>query len=106
MNAFLGNLANVGSHLGIFTQYAIWFAIAAFAVAMLLVAWRLLIGPDLTDRILALDALYLNGIALMVLFGILFNTRVLFEAALIVALLGFISTVVLAKFIAHGDVAE
>ena len=79
---------------------------AAFIVAFLFGAWRLLRGPGLPDRILALDTLYVNTIALLVLFGIQFDTHVLFEAALVVALLGFVGTVALAKYVTRGDIVE
>lgn len=81
-------------------------AIAAVTVAMLLCGWRLLRGPELTDRLLALDTLYLNTVALIVLLGIRWNTVLLFEAALLVAMLGFASTVALARYISRGDVVE
>jgi multicomponent K+:H+ antiporter subunit F len=79
---------------------------AAFALALLFSGYRLLRGPGLPDRILALDALYVNAIALLVLFGIQFDTQLLFEAALVVALLGFIATVALSKYVTRGDVIE
>ncbi len=81
-------------------------AIAAITIAMLLCGWRLLRGPELTDRLLALDTLYLNTVALIVLLGIRWNTALLFEAALLVAMLGFASTVALARYISRGDVVE
>ena len=74
--------------------------------ALLCGAWRLLRGPGLPDRILALDTLYMNTIALLVLFGIQFDTQLLFEAALVVALLGFVGTVALAKYVTRGDIIE
>jgi multicomponent K+:H+ antiporter subunit F len=79
---------------------------AAFVVAFLFGAWRLLRGPGLPDRILALDTLYVNSIALLVLFGIEFDTQLLFEAALVVALLGFVGTVALSKYVTRGDIIE
>jgi multicomponent K+:H+ antiporter subunit F len=79
---------------------------AAFALALLCSGYRLLRGPGLPDRILALDTLYVNTIALLVLFGIQHDTQLLFEAALIVALLGFVGTVALAKYVTRGDVIE
>jgi multicomponent K+:H+ antiporter subunit F len=77
---------------------------AAFALALLCSGYRLLRGPGLPDRILALDTLYVNTIALLVLFGIQHDTQLLFEAALVVALLGFVGTVALAKYVTRGDV--
>lgn len=80
--------------------------IAVFALSLALNVYRLLRGPSLPDRILALDTLYVNTIALLVLLGIGLDTQLFFEAALVVALLGFISTVALAKYIARGDIIE
>jgi multicomponent K+:H+ antiporter subunit F len=82
------------------------FAIGAFGVALLLAAWRLLRGPAAPDRILALDTLYINTMALLVLLGIRFDTALYFEAALVIAMLGFVGTVVLSKFLLRGDIVE
>jgi multicomponent K+:H+ antiporter subunit F len=81
-------------------------AVAAVALAMLLCAFRLFRGPEVTDRLLALDTLYINVVALVVLLGIRQQTELLFEAALIVAMLGFVSTVALARYLTRGDVIE
>ncbi len=81
-------------------------AAGAFVVALVLAAWRLLRGPTLADRILALDALYVNSVALLVLIGIYFGTQTYFEVALIIAMMGFVSTVVLAKYLLRGDIIE
>ncbi len=75
-------------------------------IALLLNAWRLLRGPDATDRILALDTLYINAAALIILYGILIGRADFFEAALLIALLGFVSTMALAKFLLRGDIIE
>ncbi len=77
-----------------------------FGVSLLLNFFRLLRGPDAVDRILALDTLYLNGLALLVMFGILLSSRLFFEAALLIALFGFFSTVVLCKYLLRGDIIE
>lgn len=81
-------------------------AIAAFAVALALAAWRLLRGPSLADRILALDTLYIDSLALLVLLGMERQSQLYFEAALIIALLGFVGTVVLSKYLLRGDIVE
>jgi len=81
-------------------------AAGAFVVALLLAGWRLLRGPTLADRILALDTLYVNSVALLVLIGIHFDTAVFFEVALIIAMMGFVSTVALAKYLLRGDIIE
>ncbi|HQR10729.1 MAG TPA: K+/H+ antiporter subunit F [Casimicrobiaceae bacterium] len=82
-----------------------WIA-SAFALALLMSGYRLLRGPSLPDRILALDTLYVNTIALLVLFGIQYQTQLVFEAALVAALLGFIGTVALSKYVTRGDIIE
>lgn len=85
---------------------ALNFALGAVSVAMVLCAWRLLRGPEVTDRMLALDTLYINAVALVILLGLRWQTSLLFEAALIIAMLGFVSTVALARYLARGDVVE
>jgi multicomponent K+:H+ antiporter subunit F len=79
---------------------------AVLVLAMALNAWRLMRGPAMVDRILALDTLYINTIALLVLLGMQRATAMYFEAALLIALLGFVSTVVLSKFLLRGDIVE
>ncbi|MDP4612831.1 MAG: K+/H+ antiporter subunit F [Limnohabitans sp.] len=81
-------------------------AIVAVTLAVALCAWRLFRGPETTDRILALDTLSMNAVALIVLLGIRWQTALLFEAALLVAMLGFASTVALARYLSRGDVVE
>jgi multicomponent K+:H+ antiporter subunit F len=80
--------------------------LVAVTIAMALCGWRLLRGPDATDRVLAIDTLYINAVGLIVLLGIRFGSTLLFEAALLVAMLGFVSTVALARYLTRGDVIE
>lgn len=87
-------------------EMALNIGIAAVAVAILLCTWRLVGGPTLTDRILALDTLYLSVVALAVMLGLRWQTSLLFEAALIIAMLGFAGTVALARYLSRGDVVE
>ncbi len=86
--------------------WALDIAVGAVALAMLMCTWRLLRGPSLPDRVLALDTLYVNAIALAVLLGLRQGSAVFFEAALIIAMLGFVSTVAAARYLARGDVIE
>ena len=86
--------------------WALNFALFAVVLAMSLCGWRLLRGPETTDRLLALDTLYINAVALVVLMGIKLRSDLLFEAALIIAMLGFVSTVALARYVSRGDVIE
>lgn len=85
---------------------AVSLAFLFLGVALLLCGWRLLRGPDATDRILALDTLYINAVAAIVLYGVLTGRAEFFEAALVIALLGFVSTMALAKFLLRGDIIE
>lgn len=91
------------------TDWLLWALDAALGLALLamvLTAWRLLRGPTLTDRVLAVDTLYVNTVALVILLGLRLGSDLLFEAALLIALLGFVGTVALSRFVARGDVME
>ncbi len=81
-------------------------ALGAVSAATLLTLYRLLRGPDIVDRVLALDTLALNLIALIVLAGIFDDTTMYFEAALLFAMVGFIGTVSYCKFLLRGNVIE
>lgn len=87
-------------------QTSISIAMGAFALAMVLNLYRLLRGPGIPDRILALDTLYVNTIALLVLAGLRDTSTIYFEAAVIIAMLGFVGTIVLSKFVIRGDIVE
>ena len=80
--------------------------LGALIFALALAAWRLLRGPGLPDRILALDTLYINALALLVTLGLAFGHSHYFEVALLIGLLGFTGTVVAAKFLLRGDITE
>jgi multicomponent K+:H+ antiporter subunit F len=79
---------------------------AAIAVSMVLTLYRVIKGPSAPDRILALDTLYVNAVALLVLLGIQDRTSIYFEAALLIALMGFVGTVALSRYLARGDVMD
>ncbi|MFN7398110.1 MAG: K+/H+ antiporter subunit F [Sandaracinobacter sp.] len=85
---------------------AIPLSLAMIALAIALNLWRLFVGPDATDRILALDTLTINAIALVLILGIALGTSVYFEAALILAMMGFVGTVALCKYLLGGDIIE
>jgi multicomponent K+:H+ antiporter subunit F len=85
---------------------AILIALSLVILALVLNIWRVVIGPDITDRILALDTLYINSIALLVLLGIHMASSVYFEAALLIAMIGFIGTAALCKYLLRGDIIE
>lgn len=75
-------------------------------IALILNLWRLIIGPHVVDRILALDTMYINSIALILLYGIFNQTPLYFEAALLIAMLGFVSSVAFGKYLLRGDIIE
>jgi multicomponent K+:H+ antiporter subunit F len=81
-------------------------ALAMMALALTLNAWRLWRGPTSVDRIVALDTMYINAVALLVLLGIVRGTALYFEAALLMALLGFVGTVALAKYVMRGNIMD
>jgi len=87
-------------------ELSIAIGLGAIVAAMFLNLWRLLVGPELTDRILALDTFYINTIALLMLIGIRLGNQLFFEAALLIAMMGFIGTVALCKYILRGDIIE
>ena len=84
--------------------WALPLAMGAFALAMLLNGWRLLRGPSLADRLLALDTLFVNLLAFLILAGIERNTQLYFEASLLIALLAFVGTVVVSKYVLRGNI--
>ena len=87
-------------------EAALGIAVLLVSVASVLSLIRLLIGPSVPDRILALDTLYVNTIALVVLFGLRQGSMLYFEAALLIAVMGFIGTIALSKYLLRGDIME
>ncbi|PRB79977.1 K+/H+ antiporter subunit F [Pseudomonas sp. MYb185] len=87
-------------------QNVIILCLGMVSLAMLLCLLRLLRGPDMPDRVLALDTLYINAIALLILFGLLLRSNLYFEAALLIAVMGFVGTVAVAKYLLRGNIIE
>jgi multicomponent K+:H+ antiporter subunit F len=85
-------------------HYVLPVVIGALALALALAAWRLWRGPSAADRVLALDTLYINALALLVALGVWLNTALYFEVALLIGLLGFVGTVVVATFLLRGRI--
>lgn len=86
--------------------YALGIGLIAITISMLLCLFRLVIGPSMVDRLLALDTLFLNATCLIVVLGIYWATTSMFEAALMVAMLGFVSTAALARYFMTGHVVD
>lgn len=89
-----------------FFDIALIIALVALAVGQILSMVRLVIGPTTGDRILALDTMVINALGLIIVLGIHQGVKVYFEVALLVAMLGFVSTVALARFLLRGDIIE
>ncbi len=87
-------------------SYALAFAFGCVSLALLLNVFRLLRGPSRVDCILALDTMVINAIALIILFGIHQTSDVYFEAALLLAMVGFVGTVAYCKYLLRGDIVE
>jgi len=85
---------------------AIIMALPIIGIAMLLSLWRLLRGPTAPDRILAIDTLYVSTVAQLILFGMHLDSSLYFDAALIIAMLGFVGTVVMSKYVIRRDIVE
>jgi multicomponent K+:H+ antiporter subunit F len=85
---------------------ALYFAFTAVTAALALDVLRLILGPNLPDRILALDTLYINSIALLMLVGIHLGSAIFFEGALLIAMMGFVGTVAFCKHVTGRSVIE
>lgn len=86
--------------------YALSICMLAITISMFLCLVRLIMGPSIVDRLLALDTLFLNAICLIVVLGIYWASTSLFEGALLVAMLGFVSTTALARYFTSGHVID
>jgi multicomponent K+:H+ antiporter subunit F len=87
-------------------EIALFFAASCYGVALILDLWRIVQGPTAADRILALDTMVINVIALLVLYGIWRGTAIYFEAAMLIAMVGFVSTVAYCRYLLRGNIIE
>lgn len=85
---------------------AVIFVGIILAISLVLNVYRLFVGPNASDRLLALDTMYINSIALILVYGMHSSTTLYFEAALLIAMLGFVSSVAFAKYLLRGDIIE
>jgi len=90
----------------IILTYALGIAQTLLALALCLASWRTIRGPRAQDRVLALDTLYVVGMLLLLVTGMKIGSQFYFEAAFVIAMLGFVATVSLAKFLMRGEVIE
>lgn len=87
-------------------SFALNIGFLAVSAALLMNLYRLVVGPSVLDRVLAVDTMVVNAIALIILYGIRESTTLYFEAALLMAMFSFISTVAYCRFLLRGDVIE
>lgn len=87
-------------------DYALFFTAACFGAALLMNLWKIVSAEGVGDRVLALDTMVINTIALLVLYGIIAGTEIFFEATLVIAMLGFVSTVAYARAMLRGNIIE
>lgn len=90
----------------IILTFALGYAQVALGVALCFALYRCLAGPRAQDRVLGLDTLYVNALILLIVTGMRFGSVFFFEAALVIAVLGFVTTLSLAKFLMRGEVIE
>jgi len=86
--------------------YAVIFALGCYGFGLLLNLWRVTHSNHIADRILALDTMVINVIGILTLIGVLFGTRMYFEASMLFAMVGFVSTVAYCRFILRGGIIE
>lgn len=86
--------------------YALGICLIAITISMFLCLIRLIIGPSVIDRLLALDTLFLNATCLIIVLGVYWVSTNVFEGALLVAMLGFVSTTALARYFTTGHVID
>lgn len=91
---------------GTILVWAVNLAQFMLVAAMGCTAWRMIRGPRAQDRVLAFDTMYVTAMLLLLTFGIRTGSTIYFEAAMVIGLLGFVSTIALAKFLMRGEVIE
>ena len=88
------------------TLYATYFAFGCFGLGMLMNLWKIITAEGVVDRVLALDTMVINSIALLVVMGLAMGTEIFFEVTMLIAMLGFVSTVAYARFMLRGNIIE
>ncbi len=89
-----------------FLDITLAIAFIALAIGQVMAMVRLVLGPTSGDRVLALDTMVINALGLVIVLGIHQGVQIYFEVALLIAMVGFVSTVALARFILRGDIIE
>ena len=87
-------------------NFVITFALVLISLSMLALIYRVIKGPSIPDRVIALDALGVNLIAVIALISIMLDTYAYLEVILLLGILAFIGTVAMAKFLEKGEIIE
>lgn len=87
-------------------QMMLTIALVLFAIAIGLAVLRIILGPSMPDRVLALDVIGVNLISTITVFSVMFNTKHFLEVILILGILSFIGTIAYAKFVERGVIVE
>lgn len=85
---------------------ALTFTTACFALALLLNLWRIATAPTFIDRVLAVDTMAVNTAALIILYAARSDAILSFEAAVLIAMTGFVSTLAFCKYLLRGSIIE
>lgn len=83
---------------------AITTTLVLYALAMIVAAVRLFLGPTAQDRVLAMDFIYIVGMLVMLVLAVRYDSEMYFEGALLMVLFGFVGTLAMAKFLLRGEV--
>ena len=89
-----------------FLNIAIAISFLSLAIGQVMAMVRLVLGPTPGDRVLALDTMVINALGLVIMLGIYKGVQIYFEVALLIAMLGFVSTVAYCRFLLRGDIIE
>ncbi len=84
--------------MGIFT-IAAYISIAIMSVSMILTLIRFMKGPSLPDRVIALDVLAANFLAVLAIYSILASEKTYLNVALIMSLVAFVGTMTFAYYL-------
>lgn len=81
-------------------------SLSLFGLAIFITLIRIVLGPSLPDRVIALDMIGVNLISGIAILSILLGTKAFLEVILILGILAFISTIAFSKYIERGVIIE
>ncbi len=87
-------------------DFVVKVALVGFSISSIILLFRVIKGPSTPDRVVALDAMGINLIAVTALMSIVLSTKAFLDAILLIAILSFIGTVGFSKFLEKGEIIE